>query len=278
MLHARGHTRVTLLIVSLQALNTIFGFNTHKLKCHSNSANQTPSEFLRSLFFAGSAIAPPTDNYLSGSSYKLRHRRVSNSRNSARKSPIAPSTSVSTARSRRTSISRPTSHPIELKPSIATLGRPQSDSEDADPSTSINLEGYSQRPRLHPAGAQTDTSVPTLASSVKAHLRNVSRGSTEELKLPSAVVVSGLEFASLASQKAVLRTLAERKIIVSDGGIFGHDQDGLTLELPDGFFMVYVCRSDPRERPLIYKSLVCIPFTEKISSVTISFNSSTGLR
>ena len=102
-----------------------------------------------------------------------------------------------------------------------------------------------------------DMSFPTLTSSPKTHLRNTSRGSTETLKLPSAVVVSGLDLASLPSQKTVLRTLTERNIIVSDEGLFGHDQDGLTLVLPDGFFMVYVCRSDPRERPLIYKSLVC---------------------
>jgi len=253
-------------------LSTVFGYSAHRLKCQSNTANQTPSEFLRSLFFAVSTITPPADNNLSGPFHKHRHRRVSNSRNSAGKSPIAPSISIGTARSRRTSTSRSASHPIESKPSITTLGRPQLGSEDADPKASNNVEVYPQRPSFHPTGAQTDTSVQTLASSIKTHLRNVSRGSTEALKLPSAVVVSGLEFASLPSQKAVLRTLAERKIIVSDGGIFGHDQDGLSLELPDGFFMVYVCRSDPQERPPIYKSLVCITFTEIFfSSVTISF-------
>lgn len=247
--------------VSFQALSIVFGYNAHRLKCHPDTANQTPSEFLRSLFFAVSTITPPADNNnLSGSSHKHRHRRVSNSRNSAGKSPIAPSVSISTARSRRTSISRSVSHLVELKPSITTLGRPQLDSEDADPKASINPEVYSQRPSFHPAGAQTDASVLALASSIKTHLRNLSRRSTEALTLPSAVVVSGLELASLPSQKAVLRTLAERKIVVSDGGIFGHDQDGLTLELPDGFFMVYVCRSDPRERPPIYKSLVRIAF------------------
>ncbi|KAF8134455.1 hypothetical protein EV363DRAFT_1257588 [Boletus edulis] len=238
------------------ALHTIFGYNSHRLKCHSGTANQSPSEFLRSFFCAGSAVAtPPTDNNLAGSLHKHRHRRVSNSRNSAGKLPIAPSTSISTARSRRTSLSRSTSHPVESKPSIATLGRPQSDSWDPDSKPSLNAEVYSQRPNP-PAGTRTDTSVPTLASSVKTHFRNFSRGSTEALKLPSAVVVSGLEFAGLPSQKAVLRTLAERKFIVSDGGIFGHDQDGLTVELPDGFFIVYVCRSDPRDRPPIYKSLL----------------------
>lgn len=259
-----------------QALNTIFGYNTHTLKCHSSSANKTPSEFLRSLFFAVSTITPPTDHNLSGPSHKHRHARASNSRNSVGKLPIAPSISVSTARSRRTSLSRSTSHPSESKSSVTPLGRPQLDTENP---TSINVEVYSQHPSFHPAGAQTDASVPTPSSNISTHSRNVSRGSTEPLKLPSAVVVSSLELANIPSQKAVLRTLVERKIIVSDGGIFGHDQDGLTLELPDGFFMVYVCRSDPRERPPIYKSLVRVSSTAiPFPSVTISFHSWTDSR
>ena len=189
------------------------------------------------------------------------------------KSPIAPSTSISTVRSRRTSISRSTSHPVESKPSITTLGRSQSDSEDADTTSPINVHS-----QPHPTVTQTGTSVPSLSSSINTHFRNVSHGSTEALKLPSAVVVSGLELASLPSQKAVLRTLVDRKIIVSDLGVYGHDYDGLTLELPDGFFMVYVCRSDPRERPPIYKSLVCIRFPENYLLMIHSSHSSTGLR
>ena len=85
------------------------------------------------------------------------------------------------------------------------------------------------------------------------------------------MVVSGLELASLPSQKAVLRTLMERNVVMSDEGVFGHDQDGLTLGLPDGFFMVYVCRADPRERPPIYKSLVCISLAITTRSMTRIF-------
>jgi hypothetical protein len=70
------------------------------------------------------------------------------------------------------------------------------------------------------------------------------------------VVVSGLEQANLPAQKAVLQTLAERKLILSDEGTFGQGRDSLVLELPEDFLMVYVCRSDPRERPPIYQSLV----------------------
>lgn len=206
-----------------QALNAIFGYSVHRLKCHSNCVNQSPSEFIRSLFFTVSAITPLTENSLSG---KHKHKRIS-----ACKLPIAPSVSVgSTARSRRTSISH--------RSDTTTA-------QDADTKLTSNVE------RSGFPGTRTDT-----PSTIKTHFRNASRGSTEALKLPSVVVVSGLELASLPCQKAVLRTLVDQKIVVSDEGIFGHDQDGLTLELPDGFFMVYVCRSDSRERPAIYKSLV----------------------
>ncbi|KAG9316809.1 hypothetical protein JVU11DRAFT_2874 [Chiua virens] len=216
------------------------------LKCHSHTGNQSPSDFLQSLFFSASTT-PQADSNQNGLLHKHRHRRVSVSRNSAGKSPVAPSTSISTARSRRTSISRSTSHPSESKPSLTPLG-----------TSAVRLRGC--RPKL---------------LAVKTHFRNISRGSTEALKLPSAVIVSGLELSNLPSQKAVLRTLAERKIVVSDGGTFGHDQDGLTLELPDGFLMVYVCRSDPRERPSIYKSLVCFLCGYIFMPSNYSFDSST---
>jgi hypothetical protein len=73
-------------------------------------------------------------------------------------------------------------------------------------------------------------------------------------KIPSAVVVSGLEYASLPAQRAVLRTLAEKKLVLDDN--LPNIEPGLRLDLPDDLIMVYVCRLDPRERPPINSSLV----------------------
>lgn len=63
--------------------------------------------------------------------------------------------------------------------------------------------------------------------------------------------MSGLEHASLQAQKAVLRTLADKKLRLSD------DQVALVFDLPENFILIYVCGLDPREPPPIYRSLVC---------------------
>ena len=80
--------------------------------------------------------------------------------------------------------------------------------------------------------------------------------------LPKAVVVSGLEHTTAPSQRALTRALAERRVIlehdIDDTDTSGRDldvEDGI-WNLPDGFLMVYVCKSDPYERPAILRSLV----------------------
>jgi hypothetical protein len=108
---------------------------------------------------------------------------------------------------------------------------------------------------------QTEPSVPNIGSSgnMAIHRRRTSHVSSDVLKIPSAIVVSGLEHASLPAQRAVLRTLAEKKLAVSDD--HSEIDPGLQLDLPDDFIMVYVCRLDPYERPPIYNSLVCTFYT-----------------
>ncbi|KAF9241836.1 hypothetical protein BU15DRAFT_44548 [Melanogaster broomeanus] len=232
------------------ALSAVFGYNVHRLKCHADTKNQAPSGFLRSLFLFPSAISLSTDNWPSSTSHKHRerHSRVFSSRNSASKLPpvMATAVSVGTARCTRTS-----SNPIEAKPSIPTIRRSQlppqeGGSDDIGPKCAIHTEAH---PGLHPPGVHMEPPP-------KSHQGHVSYDSVETLRLPSAVVVSGLEQASLPAQKAVLQTLAERKLTLSDGDTFGHDRDSLVLQLPEEFFMVYVCPSDPRERPHIHKSLL----------------------
>lgn len=75
----------------------------------------------------------------------------------------------------------------------------------------------------------------------------------ETSELPSALVLTGLEHSSVPCHRLLLRTLLERRVT------FGEDLDGAELsfrELPQDFILVYVCPFDPRERPLIHKSLV----------------------
>jgi hypothetical protein len=131
-----------------------------------------------------------------------------------------------------------------------------------DPATSADggpfTETRSMSTRL---SLQTEPSVPNIGSSgnMTTHRRRTSHVNSDVLKIPSAIVVSGLEHASLPAQRAVLRTLVERKLTVSDN--HSEIEPGLQLDLPDDFIMVYVCRLDPYERPPIYNSLVCTFYT-----------------
>lgn len=81
------------------------------------------------------------------------------------------------------------------------------------------------------------------------------------LKLPRALVVSGLEHAGMPAQRALVDVLRDRRVVL-DGtsNLSGRskpddDLDGV-WNLPDGFILVYVCPWDPRERPAIHKTLV----------------------
>ncbi|KAJ3014646.1 hypothetical protein NUW54_g1254 [Trametes sanguinea] len=85
--------------------------------------------------------------------------------------------------------------------------------------------------------------------------------------LPKAVVVSGLEYTTMAAQRALMRVLTERRLIVDAAGDGEDDasttrdppdDDDGTWNLPEGFIMVYVCRWDPYEQPAILRGLVRI--------------------
>ncbi|KAJ7495905.1 hypothetical protein B0H11DRAFT_877413 [Mycena galericulata] len=67
---------------------------------------------------------------------------------------------------------------------------------------------------------------------------------------PRALVISGLENATVLSQRALTRVLAEKRVVLDD-------EDGDEVwNLPEGFIMVYVCPIDPHERPAIHKTLL----------------------
>ncbi|EPT04620.1 hypothetical protein FOMPIDRAFT_1027867 [Fomitopsis schrenkii] len=72
--------------------------------------------------------------------------------------------------------------------------------------------------------------------------------SRPSLFLAKAVVVSGLEHASLQAQRSLSQALAQRRLIL--------DEDGTTWNLPDDFLLIYVCKSDPQERPPLLRGLL----------------------
>ncbi|PCH36087.1 hypothetical protein WOLCODRAFT_91845 [Wolfiporia cocos MD-104 SS10] len=76
--------------------------------------------------------------------------------------------------------------------------------------------------------------------------------------LPKAVVVSGLEHVGLPAQRALLQVLTERKLVIDEekAGFNGNPFEGGTWNLPDDFLMVYICKSDSRERPALLRGLI----------------------
>ncbi|KAG1870243.1 hypothetical protein DFJ58DRAFT_765268 [Suillus subalutaceus] len=211
------------------SLTSVFGCITHRLRCHADAKSHTPAKFLRSLF-----IPPPAVTATDGSlSPPHRHHRSSTTVHS-RKSSFPMSMS---------DVARSIQHTSQLTSDDLTA------SADGGPFT----ETRSMSTRL---SFQTESSVPNIGSSGNAamHRRRTSHVNSDVIKIPSAIVVSGLEHASLPAQRAVLRTLAEKKLVVSDNHT--DIEPELQLDLPDDFIMVYVCRLDPHERPPIYNSLL----------------------
>lgn len=73
--------------------------------------------------------------------------------------------------------------------------------------------------------------------------------SSENLSLPKAVVITGLEYAGNPAQRALLQALSDQSFVLED------DPDTV-WRLPPDFMVVYVCANDARERPKIHPSLV----------------------
>jgi hypothetical protein len=76
---------------------------------------------------------------------------------------------------------------------------------------------------------------------------------------PRALVVTGLEKTGLPVQRALLQVLTDGRIEL-DEDAYTNDDAPLgavgVWPLPDDFIFIYVCESDPRERPNIHRGLV----------------------
>ncbi|OJA20541.1 hypothetical protein AZE42_01605 [Rhizopogon vesiculosus] len=201
------------------SLTSVFGYITHKLRCHVDAKSQTSTEFLRSLFL------PPGATVADGSLLPHRHHRSS-----------------TTLHSRKSSFPRSTSFPPNDARPIQRIPQPASDGITAGVDVPFTESSFSTRPSLHTIGVHTDSSTPNFTSSgnTTIHQRHASHVSSDVPKIPSAVVVSGLEYASLPAQRAVLRTLAEKKLVLDDN--LPNIEPGLRLDLPDDFIMVYLDR------------------------------------
>lgn len=193
--------------------------------------------FLRSVFFAGGL--PSSTSSLDQITLNKSEKRRSGSRSTKRKS---------------NRYSRSSSYPIDGPPLSPTSVQ----SDPFDDKTTIN--GGTGTLHLNPF-ASSHAMFPTMihAHSDPAPLQ-FPRESLRLGPIPNAVVLSGLEHTSLPSQRALTRVLLDKRLIFDShergrSAAAGDDLDGV-WNLPDNFFMVYVCPLDPKERPAIHKTLV----------------------
>ncbi|KAI0823616.1 hypothetical protein BC628DRAFT_1411399 [Trametes gibbosa] len=180
---------------------------------------------------------------------------------SSRRPLLIGSTPTSTVRSRGSSRGRPSAHRLRTDPLPLPL------------SSLFNLSGGLEShdtPAPTPVTATTTSTTTTSPESFRprkstpVNERGSDSGQIVSV-MPKAVVVSGLENATLPTQRALMKVLAERRLIIDRHGDNGGDstereadadaEDG-TWNLPDGFVMVYVCRTDPFERPAILRGLL----------------------
>ncbi|EGO00505.1 hypothetical protein SERLA73DRAFT_73217 [Serpula lacrymans var. lacrymans S7.3] len=246
------------------ALSSIFGYTAHKSKLHSDAKSYSPSHLLHSLFFPPSTLRTD-DPTLSPSKRRDRIRRNSTSRPSTAKQSLPPP-SIKTPRSRNISFPRSLSYPSDSQQSSSAPHN--TDGLDIS-SLAADLPGLTPRPNLHPLGVHTDPSVPTLLSALQDRTDYFN---VQSLDLPSSVVVSGLEHASLPAQRALLQALTDRKLILHSHDLPSHSEQ-ISKDFPPDFILVYVCRTDPHERPALYKSLL----DRFAMSATVTVQSSTRI-
>ncbi|KAI0358549.1 hypothetical protein OH77DRAFT_1420949 [Trametes cingulata] len=171
---------------------------------------------------------------------------------SSRRPLLSGHTPASTMRSRGSSTrGRPGAHRLRTDPlplsSLFTLpGSPEAQ-ETRVPTPPVTSSPESMRPQKSVPASERTTDSAQAASA-----------------MPKAVVVSGLEHTTLPAQRALMRVLTERRLIVDryqddeDDEDIGRDietEEG-TWNLPEGFVMVYVCKWDPHERPSILPGLL----------------------
>ncbi|TCD68268.1 hypothetical protein EIP91_011234 [Steccherinum ochraceum] len=266
-------------------LNTVFGFSTHKSKIKAppiakgsgrryraaqSAAQQHPEAFLRSLFFR-----EPKPSPLIRELATERDRRDSGSKKSTRRPGKRSSTLAS-----------PIEHPHEGSYSAPPTVSHQTDTTDdsflesstlASSRRQLGTPASTMRNRPNVLRMQTEPSplmsvfAPSLAA---ARPSSAGRGShvSSNAVLPKALVMSGVEYANMPSQRALMQVLSERQLTLQ-GDQECQEPSGETWNLPEDFICVYVCSSDPHERPEILSGLV-----DKFSlSVEINVSSSTRL-
>ncbi len=253
---------------------------THKLRIrrpdsepqHSAFRQTIANPFLRSLFLPGTPSSSSTlssidDIGTAGIPASKTEKRRSGSRSTTKR------------KSRHYSRSSSFANDLVNAPSLSPTS-PHSDLyEDKLRSVPSTISGK-ETTASNPFASGYSPHSPTF---VHSFLDSAPFQESRDLKfaqIPNAVVLSGLENASLPSQRALIKVLAEKRVVLDSQEIeverssthgtemkqpmgTGSFYDGLEDEemdgvwnLPDGFMLIYVCPMNTRERPAIHKNLV----------------------
>ncbi|KAJ6500188.1 hypothetical protein C8R47DRAFT_1110790 [Mycena vitilis] len=213
-------------------LSSVFGISAHKLKVRPPSAapaHTSGAPFLRSLFLPYAAPVDSQDETLSSRTTIGSRNRARNNATWVRSSSRKPRRSIS-----------------ELVGT--TTSNPFGDSHEGLSSASSSIVNpFSTAPRSSKARAPLPH-----AFSDPTPVRP--KRNTAAALQPRAVVLSGLENATLPSQRALSKALAEKRVVLEDeDGDEAYDE---VWNLPEGFLMVFVYPIDAHERPVINKTLL----------------------
>ncbi|KAI0935285.1 hypothetical protein AcV7_003767 [Taiwanofungus camphoratus] len=268
-------------------LTTVFGLSTHKHKISPEQLDENirsrstpklrtaraatatdPDVFLRSLFFRR-PTALKTTAAARGNRRGSSHSHQRSSSHTPRPSPLRVAQSIERDEERTDENSAEYFDGASLassrRPLLGTFTpgstvrshRLQAERLRSDPlpliSAFIPLE---EAPTSSPPKGERnipDAMTGTDAGAEDSHLLSGT--------LPKAIVVSGLEHAGAPAQRALLEVLAERRLVLegdndAEEGQSGERREGGTWNLPEDFIIIYVCKSDPWERPNVLRGLV----------------------
>ena len=127
------------------------------------------------------------------------------------------------------------------------------DSQQNAPPRMTSLRARPQVPRMETEPAKLQTR-PRLEVHSHSEPQSAATTSTQSpaVTVPGALVLSGLEYTTLPAQRALLRVLHERKIVLDPDG----EQSNNAWKLPSDFIVVYVCPVNAYDRPPILRTLV----------------------
>ncbi|KAK0213247.1 hypothetical protein DFS33DRAFT_109483 [Desarmillaria ectypa] len=267
--------------IAVSILSSLFGVVTHKLRIrrpdseprHPTLRQTTASPFLRSLFLSGTPSSSSTlssidDTGTPGVSACKTEKRRSGSRSTTKR------------KSKHYSRSSSFANDLVNAQSLSPTSLHSDLNEDKLRSFPSTISGKETTAASNPSASRYSLHPPTF---VHSFLDSAPFQESRDLKfsrIPNSVVLSGLENASLPSQRALIRVLAEKRLVldsqeieverssthgremrqpIGSGSLYDdledEEMDGI-WNLPDGFMLICVCPMNTRERPAIHKNLL----------------------